>query len=48
MDEYCVNRNAQANGDHEVHKMGCDYRPAPAKADPLGWHYSCHAAVQRG
>jgi len=24
---YCVNKNAQANGDHEVHKVGCSFYP---------------------
>ena len=27
MDHYYVNKNAQSNGDHEVHKENCDYLP---------------------
>ncbi len=27
MANYYVNKNAQANGDHEVHKSGCSWIP---------------------
>jgi hypothetical protein len=26
--DYYVNRDAQVNGDHEVHKLGCRYSPS--------------------
>jgi hypothetical protein len=57
MPNYIVNRNAQPNGDHEVHltpRSECtspDY-PAPHNQEGLGSHSSCHSAVaeakQRG
>jgi len=43
MPYYCVNNNAQANGDHEVHEQGCVYWPSNRK--DLGWHASCSSAV---
>ncbi|WP_028586266.1 hypothetical protein [Desulfocurvus vexinensis] len=45
MPQYYVNRNAQENGDHEVHEETCPYLPAPANRIALGWHPSCHGAV---
>lgn len=45
MARYNVNNNAQANGDHEVHKEGCIYTPSD-KTD-LGYHNSCHSAVRQ-
>lgn len=40
---YYVNRNAQSNGDHEVHKEGCDYMPSN-RVD-LGFFSACQSAV---
>lgn len=40
---YLVNRNAQSNGDHEVHQNTCAY--LPAEFINLGFHYSCSSAV---
>jgi hypothetical protein len=45
MDNYCVNRNAQENGDHEVHKMTCLYLPLAEHQLPLGYFNNCHEAV---
>lgn len=45
---YYVNKNAQANGDHEVHRA--DYCPTPAEEENryyLGEHSSCHGAVAK-
>ena len=42
---YYVNNNAQANGDHEVHKDGCTYMPH--NRTYLGDHPSCHFAVAK-
>ena len=46
MASYYVNKNAQSNGDHEVHTTtGC---PTPANQEnrlPLGDFASCHDAV---
>ncbi len=43
---YYVNKNAQYNGDHEVHAEGCMYMPAPANAVSLGEFSSCQDAVK--
>jgi hypothetical protein len=40
---YYVNNNAQPNGDHEVHREGCNYMPN--NRTNLGNHLSCHSAV---
>ena len=44
MTHYYVNKNAQANGDHEVHVRSCTYFPNDVK--DLGEHSNCHAAVR--
>ena len=36
MESYYVNTNAQANGNHEVHRYGCSYFPNFANAELLG------------
>jgi hypothetical protein len=43
MAQYCVNNQAQANGDHEVHRQGCTYWPR--NSNPLGDHTTCQTAV---
>jgi hypothetical protein len=43
MPRYYVNRNAQPNGDHEVHKEGCNWMPSN-KID-LGIFSNCSSAV---
>ena len=43
---YYVNKNAQANGDHEVHEGGCYWLPATENRTYLGTFSSCHGAVQ--
>ena len=45
MDKYYVNKNAQSNGDHEVHKAGCTYMPDSQNRLYLGEFSSCHGAV---
>ena len=42
---YCVNKNSQANGDHEVHKVGCSFYPNEENRVALGNHDSCRTAV---
>ena len=43
---YYVNRNEQANGDHEVHKAyGCPTPAEPENQVDLGDHPNCHSAV---
>ena len=46
MDRYYVNKNAQDNGDHEVHKSGCEWMPEPENRQYLGEFSSCHGAVR--
>lgn len=47
MATYCVNREKQANGDHEVHDVastkGC--LPQTSNRVDLGWHATCSQAV---
>ncbi|AFL83246.1 hypothetical protein Belba_0589 [Belliella baltica DSM 15883] len=43
MNRYVVNNEAQANGDHEVHKSGCAF--FPSSYQDLGNHSSCRSAI---
>ena len=43
---YYVNKNAQANGDHEVHREDCRFLPAEENKLYLGEFESCHGAVK--
>ena len=48
MPYYCVNRNAQQNGDHEVHDLtpgACHRLPDFSNQVPLGTFVTCHGAV---
>lgn len=47
MPKFIVNRNAQFNGDHEVHNTttGCSYMPESGNQIDLGTHATCHGAV---
>jgi hypothetical protein len=45
MARYYVNKNAQANGDHEVHASSCSFLPEVDNRIYLGEFSSCHAAV---
>ena len=42
---YYVNKNAQSNGDHEVHKTGCAWLPNAENRIYLGDFVSCVQAV---
>lgn len=44
---YYVNKNAQDNGDHEVHVSGCEHMPEPENQLPLGDFASCGPAVEK-
>lgn len=46
MARYYVNKNAQANGDHEVHKQGCSYMPMEHNRKYLGEFATCQGAVK--
>ena len=47
MDHYYVNKNAQSNGDHEVHKESCDYLPNSENRIYLGYYSNCREAVKK-
>lgn len=44
---YYVNKNAQSNGDHEVHAEGCSYMPEVLNRDYLGMFDGCRGAVSK-
>lgn len=44
MARYYVNKDAQANGDHEVHKEGCTFMPS--NRIDLGLFDNCQGAVK--
>jgi len=43
---YLVNKNAQYNGDHEVHKETCSHLPNPENRKYLGDFTNCRDAVR--
>lgn len=46
MAHYYVNKNAQTNGDHEVHVTGCSFMPESHNRLYLGDFVSCGLAVR--
>ena len=46
MAKYYVNKNGQANGDHEVHKLGCTWIPNVENRIYLGEFDNCKDAVK--
>ena len=46
MASYYVNTNAQANGDHEVHRSPCTWMPDQANRLYLGEFSNCRDAVK--
>ena len=44
---YYVNKNAQENGDHEVHTTGCRWLPKSENRTYLGDFTSCTPAVAK-
>ncbi len=47
MTMYYVNKNAQNNGDHEVHESTCSYLPKTENCLYLGNFDSCKKAVSK-
>lgn len=45
--KYYVNKNAQANGDHEVHTTGCSYMPLESNKIYLGLYENCFSAIRK-
>lgn len=46
MSYYYVNKRAQSNGDHEVHKAGCSFMPDEENRKFLGNYDNCYDAVR--
>jgi len=46
MAAYHVNKNAQSNGDHEVHVSGCGHAPDSSNRLQLGDFTNCRDAVR--
>ncbi|MGB5927942.1 MAG: hypothetical protein WBH03_07190, partial [Cyclobacteriaceae bacterium] len=46
MKRYYVNKNAQANGDHEVHDENCYWLPNETNRMYLDYFSTCEAAVR--
>lgn len=46
MARYYVNKNAQSNGDHEVHKLECSWVPIEKNRIYLGEFSNCKEAVK--
>ncbi|MBW7998050.1 MAG: hypothetical protein FVQ81_16075 [Candidatus Glassbacteria bacterium] len=46
MAEYCVNKNPQPTGEHEVHAMTCEHLPDRVNQQPLGSYSNCKEAVR--
>ena len=46
MHTYYVNKQAQDNGDHEVHKSDCSYMPSETNRLYLGQFSNCQDAVR--
>ena len=47
MPNYIINKNQQANGDHEIHNTtsGCSFMPNAENQVSLGAHLTCYSAV---
>lgn len=46
MKKYYVNKNAQSNGDHEVHTEDCRHLPNAENRKYLGEYSNCKEAVK--
>ena len=46
MDYYYVNKNAQANGEHEVHTESCHHLPNKENIMRLGFFKNCNQAIR--
>lgn len=47
MASYYRNKNAQTNGDHEVHREACSWMPAVSNQQYIGEFASCAPAVAK-
>jgi hypothetical protein len=47
MPNYFVNKNTDAQGDHEVHTEDCPWIPEMKNRIALGYHANCKSAVKK-
>lgn len=47
MPNYYVNKNTDAQGDHEVHTYECPWLPKEENRIALGYHLNCTSAVKK-
>lgn len=47
MRRYCINRNQQSTGEHEIHEVNCIYAPHPSNRIDLGWCSSDFEALRK-
>ena len=48
MEKYCVNKNSQSNGDHEVHRVAkCNHLPNYENQIDLGYHSNSRSALSK-
>ena len=47
MKYYYVNKEAQSNGDHEVHTQDCKWLPDVLNREDLGFFTNCNDAVKK-
>ncbi|WP_252856599.1 hypothetical protein [Photobacterium kishitanii] len=45
MSLFYVDKNAQDNGDHEIHTATCSHSPGVKNCDALGYHTACSTAL---
>ena len=48
MYKYTINKHAQNNGDHEIHKSGCSHEPLPRNRVDLGYQIDDFSALNAG
>jgi len=49
MPRFCINKNAQPTGEHEVHNLdaGCNHLPNTENQIVLGTFMTCHDAIRK-
>ena len=48
LEHFYVNKNTDAQGNHEVHRENCDYLPRPENREYLGFFSNSYDAVRDG
>ena len=46
MHTFYVNKNAQTNGDHEIHRLGCRLLPKKEDRVSIGFFDNCQEALE--